>query len=270
MNDYWKPLILLCLSVAGAPETLASESESTNIHQIDGLDETRSAQAWMPAVSSRERCLPIVSEECSCVGGCAFGLLNEEGTYNVTSPFGEAPLSGRIDRWCVDGECTEAFFVHQPCGGPCQPQPADSTCAFREGQCVTGHSEISFEGSYEVRWSAEGELAGTLTLEEGRYNWVGQPSDMTDPFHFTVEPEGRYTVQPGPAPMVGLPSNLDDNAIIATVNFNPENIGFGSLDRRGLILIRNDAERGVFYFHSVVSEFQLWRIEMAWPAAETP
>jgi hypothetical protein len=85
-----------------------------------------------------ERCLPVVSEECGCVYSCAPGVPLGGGTYQVSHSFWDEPLTGRIDQWCVADECTEAFFVELVCDIICAPRPADPTCGFRDGDCVSG------------------------------------------------------------------------------------------------------------------------------------
>ncbi len=60
-------------------------------------------------------------------------------------------------------------------------------------------------------------------------------------------------------------TSLDDHEIIAKVNFDPDALPFESTERRKFVLIRWSAQRRALYFHSVVSEFETWRIERPLP-----
>jgi hypothetical protein len=84
-----------------------------------------------------ERCLPFVAAECGCVYPCAPGRQDAEGHWTVhAEPWGDLP-GARIDRFCVDGECADAFHVLLVCTITCAPRPADETCHFDDGQCVS-------------------------------------------------------------------------------------------------------------------------------------
>ncbi len=88
-----------------------------------------------PSVETREAdaCLPVVAADCGCVYSCGQGWLVGESTYLVRHSFWrEHALTARIDEWCVDGECTRAFYGEIVCDGICDPRPADPTCHFEE------------------------------------------------------------------------------------------------------------------------------------------
>jgi hypothetical protein len=89
-----------------------------------------------PQASPSARCLPVVAAECGCVYSCAAGTETSPGRWQVRHPFWTEPLVARIDRWCVDGQCTEAFFGEIVCSGICPPRPADATCHFENDVCV--------------------------------------------------------------------------------------------------------------------------------------
>lgn len=90
-----------------------------------------------PAPAAR-RCLPVVAADCGCVYSCGAGIRQQGGRYRVTHPFWRGTvLTARIDRWCVDGRCTDAFFADVVCDGICPPRPADPTCHIdRAGRCT--------------------------------------------------------------------------------------------------------------------------------------
>ena len=116
------------------------------------------------------------------------------------------------------------------------------------------------EGTYRVWWTREGEQAGALSLlVDGRYLYTGRPQPGERRFHFVDHPNGRYSLE-----MQTDALNTDaaaDNAILATLRLDPEGGDFDPEDPRRSLLIRWDEERGALYAHSLVSEFETWRIE---------
>ena len=107
----------------------------------------RSAPTAAPAPEAEEpaagsRCLPVVSVECGCVYDCGVGgPPDASGVVTVNHAFWSEPITARIQQWCVDGECTEAFAADLVCGGICPPKPADPTCALRDGRCGSALSD---------------------------------------------------------------------------------------------------------------------------------
>jgi hypothetical protein len=86
------------------------------------------------------RCLPVVAAHCGCVYACGVGRVRADGSYRIQHDFWKGTeLSGRVDRWCVQRECTDAFFADIACSGICSPKPADPTCHFEGTSCVSGH-----------------------------------------------------------------------------------------------------------------------------------
>jgi hypothetical protein len=91
------------------------------------------ASVQVPPTSNRAiRCLPVIADKCGCVYDCGVGTEASPGEYEVIHPFwGATKLTARVDRWCVDGKCTDAFFADIVCGGICVPKPARTDCACR-------------------------------------------------------------------------------------------------------------------------------------------
>lgn len=89
------------------------------------------------SAAADRRCLPLVSDDCGCVYSCGVGVRVGDG-WRVTHPFwGDSPLTGRLDRFCVGDACTDAFHVALVCDGICAPRAADATCHFDDrGACV--------------------------------------------------------------------------------------------------------------------------------------
>lgn len=94
------------------------------------------ASAAEPAAPAR-RCLPVVAAACGCVYSCGLGVEAAPGRWSVEHEHW-APLAvtARVDRWCVDGRCTEAFFGELPCSAICSPRPAEPLCRLADDRCV--------------------------------------------------------------------------------------------------------------------------------------
>lgn len=85
------------------------------------------------------RCLPVVAAECGCTYACGIGWSADGVRYTVRHRFwdsGRSALNARVDRWCVDGACTDAFFGEIVCSGICAPTAADPACHFDGDACV--------------------------------------------------------------------------------------------------------------------------------------
>jgi len=94
------------------------------------------SRAGLPG-AAEARCLPVVAAACGCVYDCATGVPAGADDWTVHHPFwGDKPLRARVDRWCVSGECTDAFMAEIICDGICAPKPADATCHFDGDRCV--------------------------------------------------------------------------------------------------------------------------------------
>ncbi len=82
------------------------------------------------------RCLPVVAAECGCVYSCGLGVEETPGRWSVAhAHWGALPVQARVDRWCVGGRCTEAFFGEIVCGGICAPRPAEPHCQLVGDRC---------------------------------------------------------------------------------------------------------------------------------------
>ena len=130
-----------------------------------------------------QRCLPVVAAECGCVYSCGAGTRDSDGSYRVTHSFWkDTVLRAKIADWCVDGECTEAFFAEIICDGLCPSRPADPTCHFEAGQCVgesapagnqaTPAKKVAAVDSTDLvvearlRHQGRGPLCGTMAIAE--------------------------------------------------------------------------------------------------------
>lgn len=137
-----------------------------------------------------------------------------------------------------------------------QPPPAGETNAPADD--LSG----AIDGTYEVRWSANGDVSGTLSLSHGAYRYEGLPAPSSWlRFHFAANPRGRYTVRLAPIARGARPESLSNDEVVATINFDPATVSFDSTESRKLVLVRWNADRQVLYFHSVVNELETWRIE---------
>ena len=75
-----------------------------------------------PGTPLVRRCLPVVVAGCGCVYSCGLGTEEATGGWKVAhEAWPSHPISATIDRWCVDGQCTEAFFGEILCSVKCAP-----------------------------------------------------------------------------------------------------------------------------------------------------
>lgn len=82
-----------------------------------------------PPADEATRCLPVVAAECGCVYPCGVGTLVADKRYRVQhAAWKGVTLEARVDTWCVDGACTEAFFAEILCLAICAPKAADPSC----------------------------------------------------------------------------------------------------------------------------------------------
>jgi hypothetical protein len=88
------------------------------------------ADADLPAPPTAHRCLPVVAFDCGCVYGCGDGTEQSDGSYQVVEQTWSSPVRARVSQFCIDDECTDAFFGEIICDGICAPHPADATCHF--------------------------------------------------------------------------------------------------------------------------------------------
>lgn len=87
-------------------------------------------------VAAARRCLPVVAAECGCVYSCGLGTERSPGRWSVAHEhWAPHPVTARVDRWCVEGRCTEAFFGAIVCGGICPPRPAEPDCRLVGDRC---------------------------------------------------------------------------------------------------------------------------------------
>lgn len=129
----------------------------------------------------------------------------------------------------------------------------------------------AIEGSYTVSGPDPTHKAlGDLKLSDNKYVFTplpfdGTPSVYTSPMLFAAEPEGNYTVEYyGDIEPDSRLDNLPDNEILLTINFDPEDEHPDFEDKLKKYLIRNDRTNRELYFHSIISEFETWRIRKGW------
>jgi hypothetical protein len=96
------------------------------------------APAPAPAQAIEKRCLPVVAKECGCVYTCGTGTRDGDHWTVTHSFWKDMPLKAKVERWCVDEACTEAFAAEIVCSGICAPKPADPTCHFDAGGACIG------------------------------------------------------------------------------------------------------------------------------------
>lgn len=266
MNDaHRRALLLTCslLAACGAPSTAGTEPSGGETQALPLTAPPPEQRASEP--EAERLCLPVVSEECGCSYECSAGTLvpgTEPRAYEVHNDFWSTPLRATVSSWCVGDHCTPAFHAELVCDGICERRPADATCAFRGGRCSTGRESAALDGAYQVRWRRGGPVAGVVSLSEGHYHWVGRGPTADEPqrtFAFVSHPHGEYRVTMR-VPAVGLrPEDLPHGTTLAVVDFAPDD---GSIqERERSVEVRNDRERGVRYFHSVVSELESWQAE---------
>ncbi|MCP4229513.1 MAG: hypothetical protein GY771_05135 [bacterium] len=134
---------------------------------------------------------------------------------------------------------------------------------------------------YRLPWAIEGNYVvsgpdmdhkalGDLKLSNNEYIYTSFPEDglpacLGFPMLYATEPEGSYTIEyyGDIEPDVQL-ENLPDNEILLTINFDPEDKYADFEERRKKFLIRNDRTNRELYFHSIVSEFEMWRVRKGW------
>jgi hypothetical protein len=127
------------------------------------------------------------------------------------------------------------------------------------------------EGNYTVFGPDEDHKAiGDLKLSDGRYLYTPLPCDVTPsclgfPMLYGIETEGEYAIEYyGDIARGARVDGLSNNEILLTINFDPENNYPGFEENRKKFLIRNDPGNRELYFHSIVSEFEMWRVRKRW------
>jgi hypothetical protein len=124
-------LLLGCTSTAS---TAPAPSPTAEARGGEAREAPAPAGPSDQASAAEPRCLPVVAVECGCVYPCGLGTRDGDG-WSVRHAHWDGPIRARIDRWCVDGECTDAFFGEIVCDGICAPRPADRTCVLDASGC---------------------------------------------------------------------------------------------------------------------------------------
>jgi hypothetical protein len=134
----YRPTIRALLLLALAACSSGGHATPPSTEPLQSTAGPTASEADPNEPETTDRCLPVVAADCGCVYDCGVGTLQPNGLYSVTHSFwGTTPITARIDEWCADGACTEAFFGNIVCDGICAPKPANSTCHFEGDACVS-------------------------------------------------------------------------------------------------------------------------------------
>ena len=117
----------------------------------------------------------------------------------------------------------------------------------------------TIEGTYAVLVSSE--LIGELKLQNGIYSFTSIPNSPDGEFElfFSSHPEGNYRIDKyyGSISKDSDLMILEDGEILLILTFT-------SGDTEKGFLLRNDGGNKEIYFHSLVSEFEVWDIHKSW------
>ena len=113
----------------------------------------------------------------------------------------------------------------------------------------TRHSLSWTEAEYTV-WLGGEAPHGTLRLTAGRYAYEGRTGrDTIRPFYFVQHPAGELSFE----------ENSNARATVGLLHFDPLGPDYNPSDPRRTLEVRR-TDSGGFEMHSIVSEFQRWRI----------
>ncbi|WAS95555.1 hypothetical protein [Nannocystis punicea] len=127
--------VVVCLLLACTPQGGSPAAPTPPPAPAPASAEPSSAPA---PTSPARRCLPVVAADCGCVYSCGLGTEQEPGRWSVAHEhWAPQAITARVDRWCVDGRCTEAFFGEIVCSGICPPKPAEPNCRLVDDHCET-------------------------------------------------------------------------------------------------------------------------------------
>lgn len=140
------------------------------------------------------------------------------------------------------------------------------------GADLTHEAGRSIEGRYIVSYGYESTMIGYLYLDSGQYTFTPLADADTEAagcrFFFVTYPDGTYrTEYYGSVRPESVLEMLEDNSILLTVVLDAVEAGTSvseppCTDRA--FLIRSDREKAGLYFHSTVSELELWTVEKQW------
>ena len=134
----------------------------------------------------------------------------------------------------------------------------------------------SVQGTYTVYFGQDSTPIGYLTLSSGQYSFESNTHSAQNVksaesrFFFISHLKGTYyTEYYGSIKANSVLENLDDNEILAKILFTEASTKTQSRSLPNDIvnrtfLIRNNQQDASLYFHSTVSELELWRIEKSW------
>lgn len=128
-------LLLACGSPAHSPAPAPAPTPAPEPAPAPAPATPAAEPQPVPATPAR-RCLPVVAAECGCVYSCGLGTEASPGRWSVAHEhWAPHPVGARVDRWCVDGQCTDAFLGEIVCSGICPPKPADPHCRLAGDRC---------------------------------------------------------------------------------------------------------------------------------------
>lgn len=129
----------------------------------------------------------------------------------------------------------------------------------------------SIQGTYAVHFGKDSALIGYLTLNSGQYSFEpNTPSakyleSADSRFFFISHLQGAYFIEyQGSIDANSILENLDDDEILAMILFNEASTEPQTRGVNRMFLIRNNQKGESLYFHSMVSELQLWGIGKSW------
>jgi hypothetical protein len=122
-----------------------------------------------------------------------------------------------------------------------------------------GPSDLA-SGVYRVCAAQQGSCLGSLTLADGRFRYVPDPGAVApawirDRFVFVASPSGQYRVLPRP-----IDPAKEGVRTLAEIAFSTDGSTPEATDRKRRFLLFFDPRSRETFFHSIVGEFQIWRV----------
>lgn len=147
-------LLVCCSPERGAPASPVSATPPPAPSSSAPAPVVEAAAAVVePATpTAARRCLPVVAAECGCVYSCGLGVETSPGRWSVAHErWAPHDVAARVDRWCVDGRCTEAFFGEIVCAGICSPRPAEPHCRLADDRCALAMPPVDAQAAAAVK-----------------------------------------------------------------------------------------------------------------------
>ncbi len=147
------------------------------------------------------------------------------------------------------------------------------TCSASSEETHSSH-EIggAIDGEYSVSFGGDFLLIGHLNLQNGEYEFSPQPgvdeqlSDACSRFFFVQHRQGTYCVEYyGSISFSSVLESLENHEILLTILFDTSavenHVPDPVLEPDRAFLLRSDLDGSILYFHSTVSEYELWSVE---------